>query len=88
MVEYFEVDELQTIFRMVSVRNIQTSLTRNVLLIQYLGWPDFGVPSSSYAIRCLIQVLENCTQVESLGNGPPVLHCSAGVGRTGFLIFA
>ena len=45
----------------------------------YTDWPDFGVPESSESIRRLLEITR-----EKYGEGQvPVVHCSAGIGRTG-----
>lgn len=50
-------------------------------------WPDHGVPDDSTAIRSMIKAIssqrERSQQSEA---GPPVIHCSAGIGRTGTFI--
>lgn len=46
---------------------------------QYSEWPDHGVPLSTTSIRGLIRLLRNSQK--SLG--PFLVHCSAGIGRTG-----
>ncbi|XP_073512455.1 receptor-type tyrosine-protein phosphatase H isoform X5 [Phyllobates terribilis] len=51
----------------------------------FTAWPDHGVPESTTSIiqfRNLVR--EHMDQHRS--NGPTVIHCSAGVGRTGTLI--
>jgi protein-tyrosine phosphatase len=51
--------------------------------IEYLGWQDHGVPSSP------VEVLDLVKYVESIVPDPQepiVIHCSAGVGRTGTFI--
>ena len=51
--------------------------------IEYLGWQDHGVPSSP------VEVLDLVRYVESIVHDPQepiVIHCSAGVGRTGTFI--
>ncbi|KAG8440287.1 hypothetical protein GDO86_006158 [Hymenochirus boettgeri] len=61
--------------------------------MQFLSWPDFGVPSSANALNCFRCAVKKEQQrlVQDLGSnwkgpleGPPiVVHCSAGIGRTG-----
>ncbi|XP_026407100.1 protein-tyrosine-phosphatase PTP1-like [Papaver somniferum] len=51
----------------------------NVLHIQYLEWPDMGVPDGTLEIRDIVKRIYHIPPVL----GPIVVHCSAGVGRTG-----
>lgn len=58
------------------------SRSREVVQFQYNTWPDFGVPSTPLAF------LQFLKQVRSSGAlaadvGPPIVHCSAGIGRSG-----
>uniref|UniRef100_A0A7E4V331 Protein-tyrosine phosphatase n=1 Tax=Panagrellus redivivus TaxID=6233 RepID=A0A7E4V331_PANRE len=53
-----------------------------VKLIQVIDWPDKGVPSSGMSILRLLKMIAT----GSLGSGPAVVHCSAGIGRTGTLL--
>ena len=46
---------------------------------QYNGWPDFGVPQDTEAIRQLCHALDDCRR----SGCNLVVHCSAGIGRTG-----
>ncbi|KAL4437920.1 hypothetical protein ABPG74_001091 [Tetrahymena malaccensis] len=57
---------------------------RQVTQVHWEGWPDHGVPESKdYGVlEHLVQKVVN--QVES--SKIPVVHCSAGVGRTGTLL--
>ncbi|KAJ4751841.1 Tyrosine phosphatase [Rhynchospora pubera] len=50
-----------------------------VLHIEYPDWPDHGVPRSTVAVR---EILRRLYHVPS-DVGPIVVHCSAGIGRTG-----
>ncbi|EYC05788.1 hypothetical protein Y032_0080g1358 [Ancylostoma ceylanicum] len=53
-----------------------------VKLIHMTNWPDKGVPASGrHVLRLLRMVVAN-----KLDCGPIVVHCSAGVGRTGSII--
>uniref|UniRef100_A0A672IL20 Tyrosine-protein phosphatase non-receptor type 9 n=1 Tax=Salarias fasciatus TaxID=181472 RepID=A0A672IL20_SALFA len=73
--------------------NTQSGERRDVCHYLYVSWPDFGVPKSASA---MLDFREHVHQrrdaaVKSLGSswrgspgGPPVVvHCSAGIGRTG-----
>ena len=51
-------------------------------LIQVIDWPDKGVPSSGMAILRLLKMI----QTGAMSSGPAVVHCSAGIGRTGTLV--
>ncbi|KAM3141925.1 hypothetical protein pb186bvf_006011 [Paramecium bursaria] len=77
-------------------QKIQKDLVENTILVKnnqqefnlkqfwWQGWPDFGVPAENsfplidYIISILIQTQKN--------QGKPVVHCSAGVGRTGTVL--
>lgn len=51
----------------------------SVLHIQYPDWPDHGVPKDTVATR---EILKRLYQVPP-SLGPIIVHCSAGIGRTG-----
>jgi protein tyrosine phosphatase len=59
--------------------------TRTVLHFQYTTWPDFGVPTSP---DTFLQFLGAVRESGSLENdvGPAIIHCSAGIGRSGSFI--
>ncbi|KAL7598933.1 hypothetical protein Lser_V15G26065 [Lactuca serriola] len=50
-----------------------------VFHIQYHEWPDHGVPNDTSAVRDIFRRLR---QLPS-SKGPILVHCSAGIGRTG-----
>ncbi|KAG9297359.1 hypothetical protein G9A89_009443 [Geosiphon pyriformis] len=64
---------------------------RTIKQLQFIGWPDHGVPDSPDMILQLIRKTNELQQLsinrDDLGNGneigPVVVHCSAGCGRTG-----
>ncbi|XP_051542774.1 receptor-type tyrosine-protein phosphatase H [Myxocyprinus asiaticus] len=68
-----------------TVKNKQTSEMRTVRHFNFTAWPDHGVPLSTEELirfRGLVR-----QRIESSSSaGPTVVHCSAGVGRTGTLI--
>jgi len=78
-------------YKHIVVRKLTISrfgVERVVLQIHYSDWPDFGVPTSSIEVRNLIKLTDIWKKL-NLGSGldgPIVVHCSAGVGRTGCFI--
>ncbi|XP_034007590.1 tyrosine-protein phosphatase non-receptor type 1-like [Trematomus bernacchii] len=67
--------------RQLELENLSTAETREILHFHYTTWPDFGVPESPASfLNFLFKVRESgCLTSE----GPVVVHCSAGIGRSG-----
>jgi len=59
--------------------------TKKVAHLHYSTWPDFGVPSCTREILNLVRLTEILCP-EALTNVPIVVHCSAGIGRSGTFI--
>ncbi|XP_061919802.1 tyrosine-protein phosphatase non-receptor type 6 [Entelurus aequoreus] len=59
--------------------------SRTVWHYQYLSWPDHGVPQEPGAILSFLTQV-NAKQEECHDAGPMVVHCSAGIGRTGTIV--
>uniref|UniRef100_A0A1A7XLS5 Tyrosine-protein phosphatase non-receptor type n=1 Tax=Iconisemion striatum TaxID=60296 RepID=A0A1A7XLS5_9TELE len=68
--------------RQLELENLLTHETRVILHFHYTTWPDFGVPESPASfLNFLFKVRESgCLNSE---HGPVVVHCSAGIGRSG-----
>lgn len=66
---------------------LQTQETREILHFHYTTWPDFGVPESPASfLNFLFKVRESgCLNSDQ---GPVVVHCSAGIGRSGTFCLA
>ncbi|PRP85744.1 hypothetical protein PROFUN_06338 [Planoprotostelium fungivorum] len=80
-----EDQHASTVTRTYLLTHTITDEERTVTHYQYLGWPDHGVPKSTKGIRGLIDTMESHV-TESGTNGPILVHCSAGIGRTGAFI--
>ncbi|XP_028259048.1 receptor-type tyrosine-protein phosphatase C isoform X2 [Parambassis ranga] len=56
---------------------------REVTHIQFMSWPDHGVPGDPHL---LLKLRRRVNAFKNFFSGPIVVHCSAGVGRTGTYI--
>lgn len=61
---------------------------RRVYHYWYTAWPDHGVPDSPRQFLRLVEEVHIAQEREDVKEGPVVVHCSAGVGRTGCFIAA
>jgi len=52
---------------------------------QWLGWPDCGVPESK-SYETLLMFVKMIVKHKKFNTKPIIIHCSAGIGRTGTLI--
>ncbi|BES96815.1 phosphatase non-receptor type [Nesidiocoris tenuis] len=66
-----------------TLHHIQSGIEREVTQLQYIGWPDHGVPDNAAVFLQFINEVRRC-RMNMLE--PTVVHCSAGIGRTGVLI--
>ncbi|XP_045660058.1 tyrosine-protein phosphatase non-receptor type 4 isoform X2 [Ursus americanus] len=71
------------IFRKMTLFNQEKNESRQLTQIQYIAWPDHGVPDDSSDFLDFVGHVRN----KRAGKEEPiVVHCSAGIGRTGVLI--
>ncbi|CAF97207.1 unnamed protein product, partial [Tetraodon nigroviridis] len=69
--------------REMTLMNAQTEQQRELTQIQYLAWPDHGVPDDSTDFLDFVALVRSKRAGQ---DQPMVVHCSAGIGRTGVLI--
>ncbi|KAM4689168.1 tyrosine-protein phosphatase non-receptor type 3 [Discoglossus pictus] len=70
------------VFREMTVTNIETGEELPISHLQYVSWPDHGVPDDSTDFLEFV----TCVRQKRVDNQPILVHCSAGIGRTGVLI--
>ncbi|XP_064143373.1 tyrosine-protein phosphatase non-receptor type 4 isoform X6 [Loxodonta africana] len=71
------------VFRKMTLFNQEKNESRQLTQIQYIAWPDHGVPDDSSDFLNFVCHVRN----KRAGKEEPiVVHCSAGIGRTGVLI--
>ncbi|KAK1165884.1 tyrosine-protein phosphatase non-receptor type 4-like isoform X1 [Acipenser oxyrinchus oxyrinchus] len=71
------------LFREMTFTHSETAESRELTQIQYMAWPDHGVPDDSRDFLHFVSLVRN----KRAGKDQPlIVHCSAGIGRTGVLI--
>ncbi|XP_075459141.1 receptor-type tyrosine-protein phosphatase O isoform X3 [Ascaphus truei] len=58
---------------------------QNIMHFNFTAWPDHGVPTAN-AAESILQFVQMVRQKAARTKGPIIVHCSAGVGRTGTFI--
>lgn len=59
--------------------------SKTVWHISFSGWPDFGVPEGDDRLA-LFELLKLSAEKNTVSDNPRMIHCSAGVGRSGTFI--
>ncbi|XP_062395371.1 tyrosine-protein phosphatase non-receptor type 3 isoform X1 [Sardina pilchardus] len=77
-----EEGNLTYVTREFTLTNTQTDEQRSVTHLQYVAWPDHGTPDDASDFLSFIQSVRSRKKRTS----PLMVHCSAGIGRTGVLI--
>ncbi|KFP41884.1 Tyrosine-protein phosphatase non-receptor type 3, partial [Chlamydotis macqueenii] len=70
------------VVREMVITNVETEQQHTVTHLQYVAWPDHGVPDDSMDFLEFV----NCMRPKRVENEPVLVHCSAGIGRTGVLV--
>ncbi|XP_049885300.1 tyrosine-protein phosphatase non-receptor type 61F-like isoform X2 [Pectinophora gossypiella] len=68
--------------RLFKIHDMETEESREVIQFHYTTWPDFGVPSSPVAFLEFLKRVRLSGALDA-NVGPAVVHCSAGIGRSG-----
>eukprot|EP01080_Neovahlkampfia_damariscottae_P008788 gene8788-736_t len=76
-----DINQLEFILRDLNHKN-----SRRIYFYQYLGWPDMGCPKCSKSLNYIMQQMSRIEKRLGDEMGPTVVHCSAGIGRTGTFI--
>ncbi|XP_029928892.1 tyrosine-protein phosphatase non-receptor type 6 isoform X2 [Myripristis murdjan] len=63
----------------------ESKSSRVIWHYQYLSWPDHGVPQEPGGVLSFLTQV-NSKQAEFRDVGPMIIHCSAGIGRTGTFV--
>ncbi|XP_076581944.1 receptor-type tyrosine-protein phosphatase C [Chaetodon auriga] len=72
-----------TIRHLILTNKREKNSEREVTHIQFMSWPDHGVPGDPHL---LLKLRRRVNAFKNFFSGPIVVHCSAGVGRTGTYI--
>ena len=80
-------DPYDTAIRVSKVRvvHLDSGKSRDVTHIQYVEWPDHGVPST-HGFTKLLNVYRTTVEKQQDPTAFKLIHCSAGVGRTGVFV--
>lgn len=73
-----------SVCRNIEMKKLQTSETRILKQVQVVGWPDKEIPAEN-DLPHLFKMVEEAVE-DYPGSAPAIVHCSAGIGRTGTFI--
>ncbi|XP_064154460.1 receptor-type tyrosine-protein phosphatase V-like [Anguilla rostrata] len=75
----------ESVITTMHLRQAGSSAERRVTHYHYPGWPDQGVPQNPASICALAELVRK--HINSIQHiGPSIVHCSAGVGRSGAFV--
>jgi len=73
------VEDPDLTHRKLTLENLETKEVRQITQFQYTAWPDHGLPVSTAAFVELADLVDSANTT----NSSIVVHCSAGIGRSG-----
>ncbi|KAJ1523748.1 hypothetical protein ONE63_001581 [Megalurothrips usitatus] len=77
-----ETEASYYITRVFRLTDVASGESREVLQFHYMTWPDFGVPQSPTVFLRFLSVVRKSGALDH-DVGPAIVHCSAGIGRSG-----
>lgn len=80
-----EVKNENYIIRKILLTDLSTNSSREIYQYHYTSWPDFGLPESPNSFLQYLFQIQQSNYLDSVKYGPPIVHCSAGIGRSGTL---
>lgn len=70
--------------RTLMVKNANSGEEREIVQLQFTSWPDHGIPDDTLQFLNFVQKKRDvAAELRILENEPILIHCSAGIGRTG-----
>ncbi|KAG9462166.1 hypothetical protein GDO78_014789, partial [Eleutherodactylus coqui] len=78
------IQEDDYVLRLMTLKN--GGEQRSLKHFWYTSWPDQKTPDQAPALLKLVQDVEEAMKKEEHNNRPIIVHCSAGIGRTGCFI--
>ncbi|XP_050425107.1 tyrosine-protein phosphatase non-receptor type 2 isoform X2 [Adelges cooleyi] len=64
------------------LNDLESGNSREIFHFHYTDWPDFGVPKTPTPFLRFLRDIRRSGSLD-LSNGPAIVHCSAGIGRSG-----
>ncbi|CAG2170650.1 unnamed protein product, partial [Oppiella nova] len=89
-IELVSEEAIESEFIIRELKLIKGDSHHSLTQYHFIQWPDFGCPQNPYSLIHLIEIIrKQYTAINSHENGinsPILVHCSAGVGRSGTFI--
>ncbi|XP_004685320.1 PREDICTED: receptor-type tyrosine-protein phosphatase V-like [Condylura cristata] len=67
------------------LKHVAQQQQRRVKQLQFTTWPDHSTPEAPGSLLAFVKLVQEQTRATQ-GTGPVLVHCSAGVGRTGTFV--
>lgn len=73
------------IIRHFDLIDLESNKSRQIAQYHYISWPDFGIPESPASFLEFLFTVRDSGALSESTVYTPVVHCSAGIGRSGTL---